>query len=311
MDMELIPLRPPDEVMEIAYRYVSEDVVNQVIGLFLNGSPYLDTILFWKQAFRGHSDQHVEQTQEHTRNWLERFVNATGEFERTSVARTGQPGICSQYRLQVGQHEIAKNLRIDSLDKVRSVSIIGGGCIIETVYADIFPILRKMYGMKDEEIPLFLFRDGFPFVAHQDINVVVEYNEIPENHRIRYDIYRNSFVDNYERLIFQVKKCTNALHLGLPVIALIVDTEYEKTLRLKLGPQIIDVYQFRENGKTIIAFAQNTGFDSAIQYSLNFSRIPDAWLVNEDETPFAFTVYAINVNVLRVAAGTAISKYVM
>jgi hypothetical protein len=297
--------------MEIAHRYISYDVVSQVIGPFLNGSPYLDTILYWKPMFRGHSDSHLEHTQETIRNSLESFVNATGKLERTEVVRSEQTGICSRYMLRIGQHEIAKNLRIESLDKVRSVSIIGGGCIIETVYAEIFPILRKMYGMSDNEIPLFLFRDGFPFVAHQNINVVVEYDDLPENHCVRYDIYRNSFVDNHERLIFQVQKNTNVLQLGHPVIALIVDTEYEGTIRLKLSARRIDVFQFRENGKTIIALAQSTSLDSAIQHGFNFSCIPDAWLVNEDETPFEFTVYAISMNVLLKSAGTVINKYAM
>lgn len=203
----------------------------------------------------------------------------------------------------MGENEIAKNLQIDSLDDIISITLKAGYNTYDKIYIDIFPILRNIYGMSTSEIPLFLFRDGLPHIRYDVTQIIIEYdNKTPKliNKVIRYDVYENNhkFDNSYTRLTFQVQRYVGNFEFKGNIIALIVDTLYDKELRIKLDSLIIDnLYQYRENGKTVIALAKNAELDSAFKYGIEFySR--NAKLINEDETPFEYTVYGINTHIL-------------
>lgn len=324
--MELIPQYPPQVVKTHLSQHACDDIVGEIFG-YLHNQQYFDELQELKQIYRGVQDIEMENKYDNLVRNVKEHTRLGSRFVQTREAKQqGSNSIKQAFCIYIPQDEIAKRVRISNLEGIESIQLISGGCILETIYDKVFPIMQKMYNTKEDEIPFFIFQMGMPYLTFQNIEILVSYlpgHTPPVEQKITYDLYRYEdpngnttrphppYLNGQSRTqfpILQVQK-SNSGYFGHPVIALLVDTDYEGELFVKFN-KIIRPYQFRDNGLTILALSEHTDIETAMKYGVNFSRMPDKISITKaDGEVINPIVYAMNTQLLIFGSGCVGVRY--
>jgi hypothetical protein len=89
--------------------------------------------------------------------------------------------------------KLIKNVRVNDLSNIKRIVLTIGGQYIDTVYPEIFNALRKIYGMSNDEIPIYLFKIGIPYLNWHQVDLEFELIDRNKNDNIyvTYDVYNH------------------------------------------------------------------------------------------------------------------------
>ncbi len=270
-------------------------------------------------------------------------INETWEeplaFKETRKIVSSHPSYVPQryskwFEVELNPGEVIKNLRINSNINVKNLhfEIEIGGHRMDRIESSLFNVLRKIYHMKDDEIPFYLLKNGIPYLAYHKITIGIESStETTQAIVLSADIYTGSLDASGREvkyiLCFQnqwiseklLKPGFNEIYIRRHLINyyILVESEYDGDIVLNFENK---TYQYQGKLKLlkigeidkikIYSLTKSLKKEDICQYGINFSRVDlYRWdkctlQINVDkEMPFHITT--INSNAFGVAGGMA------
>lgn len=284
---------------------------------------YLTAVKDMKNFYFGAQDEYIEKFKK-----IMFYDDIEYLKTETVCATNGAYYLDKTAILNQSKCKLIKNVRVDDLSNIKKIILRIGGQNIDAVYPEIFNALRKIYGMSNDEIPIYLFKIGIPYLTWHQVDLEFELIDYKKNDDIyvTYDVYNhdekhyteehndNNKVYTYlipdEKFIYTTQKDTNfikkknklMLCLNHPVYYYIlhkdvVDPEFilDNKFKLKLlKTDEADDYNIYTLTKSL---------DDMSDYGINFSKIDNPILITNTENPV--DVYCVCGHILRIASGMA------
>ncbi len=313
--------------------------MNYLSNLFTNSTEYLQyqsgynkfyPICELKQYYFGAQDAALGKNNKSNLN----YINTDDYITSVSIKPIKQLNNKLSFHLDKEKSCLGlliKNLKFSHMHDIKCVELDIGGQRIDRIYASTFPALRKLFDMSEREIPLYLFKYGFPLLKSHDIKIHIELNRNIEDAILYYDIYNydndnmklcsnpvsDSKIALPELILFQeqftgtesVKKGENQIRCNFnhPIYYLLMEGNIEDDIILEMnGHYKLDLKMINcMDGVNMYELTPSLKLDDLKKYGLNFSRIDNAKLIINAKNDGEINIYGISYQGMKIGAGMA------
>jgi hypothetical protein len=286
---------------------------------------YLTAVKDMKEVYFGAQDEYIEKFKkimfyddiEYLKTETVCATNVAYYLDKTAI-------------LNQSKCKLIKNVRVHDLSNIKKIILRIGGQNIDAVYPEIFNALRKIYGMSNDEIPIYLFKIGIPYLNWHQVDLVFELIDRNKKDKIyvTYDVYNhdkkhyievskgddkekvNTYLFPDEKFIYasQIHKEYTEENNKYPFI-LNHPLYYFILHKDVVNPEFIFDNKFKlkllktDEADDYNIYTLTKSLDNMSEYGINFSKIEITKLITNTEKPV--DVHCVCGHILRIASGMA------
>lgn len=260
---------------------------------------YLQEIRKLKESYQGEQDKDMQKNVERYRYDLE-YLNSFDKYIGRREIQSKRDGDQLIYRVMLNEKELMRHLYVSDLENVESVCVSIGGAIIDKVYTKDMNVLRHLYDMGDDEIPMNVFKIGMRS-CDQEIRISMRNRSSPP--KVSFDVYKSLSEQKDKVLEYPVYlvryRYTQNDQLNHPIFYIFYESDSTDSVSLSITSG-------RTKEEQVVQLVELSKTDSTDGYRI--------FPLTEDLTLNSFTSYGMNpsnADSLEISEGNRnIGKYV-